>query len=118
MGAKGTRSSHERYRLMPLTQTRMIAVLDDARAISTTLDALRDDVRGVLGQGSTSAELKLRAISALVDAHCVPSTPALVIERNHFARCARSNSKNAEKMARRRARKRESNSAHTQMGDN
>ena len=82
---------------MPITQERMIEVLDEAEALRTMLLELR---RSVLDA------LNIEAARYIINASPIPLCPALVAERNHFARSRARNEKNAQAMTAKRRKKR------------
>jgi hypothetical protein len=86
---------------MPITQARMIAVLDEANVARTALRDLRDAVREIISS-APSAIAAVTQINALLAATRVPPCSAIDIERAHFSRVAKRNVSNARYMRQQR----------------
>lgn len=82
---------------MPITQERMLQVLEEASRLEDWTQNLRNDIRGIL-DSVMSSEAKLEALAAMLDISNPPSCIQLAIERDHFRRSRRRNEKSARRM--------------------
>lgn len=82
---------------MPLTQERMLAVLDEAEQFIVANKVLVGDIREVLHSANLSQTQKLEVIAGLI-AMQMPQPFNIVIERRHFNRYGRHNERMKEKM--------------------
>jgi len=88
---------------MPITQQRMIDVMDEATGVVKWATALREDIESLL-RSSMAPESKLEALDALVAISPAPSCVKIAIERDHFRRTQRRNERSAERMRLKRQR--------------
>lgn len=82
---------------MPITQLRMLQVLEEASRLEDWAGILRNDIRNVL-DSVMSSEAKIEALAAILDISHPPACLQLAIERDHFRRTKRKNEKNARRM--------------------
>jgi hypothetical protein len=86
---------------MPITQERMLAVLDEAQECAEQFRTFRRNIRSALDSGMR--EGALAAISVACQMAIVPAMTQCAIERAHFSRSQRANSRNAARMRRKRS---------------
>ena len=89
---------------MPLTQDRMIEVLEEAQEAREYALSLHDNIGRILE--IENSFMALAALRELYDHLAVPSMTRCVVEREHFAKRARANEANARRTARARAKRR------------
>lgn len=87
---------------MPITQQRMLSVLEEASRLEDWGNMLRADIRNVL-DSPMSEVAKLEALVAMLDISNPPACTQLAIERDHFRRARRRNEKSAKRMQLKRA---------------
>jgi hypothetical protein len=86
---------------MPITQERMLAVLDEARSCEEAFRAFRDNVRSALS--APNAATALAVIRVASEMTIVPAMTQCAVERSHFQRTQRGNARNAARMRRARS---------------
>ena len=86
---------------MPLTQDRMIAVIEEAERARDTLHDVRRTVSDIITRAQ-DARAALSAIRAYMEATSVTSMPSVEREAQHFRTARQRNTKNAERMRRAR----------------
>ena len=88
---------------MPITQARMIALLDEADAMRTAFHDTRDTIKEII-YSAPSAIAAVTQINAYIAEARVPSVSATRAERAHFSRVARRNASNARYMRQQRSK--------------
>lgn len=101
---------------MPITQERMLQVLEEASRLEDWSTALRNDIRGVLAS-PMSHEAKLEALVAILDISNPPACTQLAIERDHFRRARRRNEKSARRMRLVREHQHHGGESNEQLGE-
>ncbi len=81
---------------MPITQERMLRVLDESEDLDNWARDLRRDLLAAI-HSPMSDEAKMEAITLLLEAP-VPACVQSAIERDHFRRTRRRNEKSAQRM--------------------
>lgn len=81
---------------MPITQNRMLNILDELDRLKRWTDVLRADLIAIL-HSPMSGEAKLEAVSALLE-QPIPACVQSAIEQDHFRRTKRRNEKSARRM--------------------
>ncbi len=81
---------------MPITQERMLRVLDESEELDNWARDLRRDLLAAI-HSPMSDEAKMEAISLLLE-QPVPACVQSAIERDHFRRARRRNEKSAARM--------------------
>lgn len=85
---------------MPITQKRMLAVLDESEAAHEALVDVRKTIEDVLARNEAQAAAS--AIKLFLQTTLVPSIEATKSEREHFKRAEKRNERNAEYMKNKR----------------
>lgn len=101
---------------MPITQERMLQVLEEASRLEDWTNALRHDVRGIL-DSVMSSDAKLEALAAILDISHPPACTQLAIERDHFRRARQRNIKSARRMRLAREHQHHGGESNEQLGE-
>lgn len=92
---------------MPITQSRMLALIQAAQALESALDDLCRDVRTTLSNSPSEADIQqlvFRARPQFIDLNYTDHHTLIALEAKHFSEHARDNQRAAEKQRRRRGR--------------
>jgi hypothetical protein len=88
---------------VPITQARMLALLDEAEAQREGVYELRDTIREIIVRAPT-AIAAVTQINTLLAVTTLPRCPAMLAERAHFSRVAKRNVSNARYMRQQRSK--------------
>jgi len=92
---------------MPITQARMLSVLDESDKLARWASELRSDILRALGSPTTDGQAKLDVIRLIVMQENAPACIQCAIERDHFRRAARRNESSARRMRAQREKENE-----------
>lgn len=90
---------------MPITQSRMLALLDEYERLRTHYAHTLSDLRVLARTSELTPQMKLMALSDLADELALPSAPTYWRERTHFERARARNERSAQRMRQVRQRK-------------
>ena len=88
---------------MPITQQRMLSVLDEATRLAAWYAELHASLQRILLARDLQASTKLDTIAVLLESEPPPCVQC-TLEREHFRKARRRNEKSALRMARERQR--------------
>lgn len=83
---------------MPITQDRMIAVLNEAHSAREALRNMKSEIQRIMDH-TDNAQVTLAAIRLVLETTNLPEMPRTLIETAHFDRARKSNERNAGYMA-------------------
>ena len=86
---------------MPISQSRILEVLEETSALQRWAQQLRSDLLGTL-DAPISLEARQEALRALLEISPVPACVRCSIEQDHFRRVRRRNEKSRLRMQRKR----------------